>query len=38
MVKLYADLIDKGLRTLEQVPLRWRDDVEAELKRRHGDE
>lgn len=38
MVKLYADLIDKGLRTLEQVPLRWRADVEAELKRRHGDE
>jgi hypothetical protein len=38
MVNLYADLIDKGLRTLEQVPLRWRSDVEAELKRRHGED
>lgn len=37
MVKLYADLVDAGLRTIEQVPAKWRADVEAELRRRHGE-
>ena len=31
MVKLYYDLIKAGLRTIEQVPLRWRDEVRAML-------
>ena len=31
MVKLYYDLIKAGLRTIEQVPLRWRDEVQAIL-------
>ena len=31
MAKLYADLIFKGLKTLEDVPLRWRTQVEALL-------
>lgn len=38
MVNLYADLIEKGKRTLDQVPLRWRADVEKELERRKGEE
>lgn len=37
MVKIYADLIDKGEWTLERVPLKWREAVEEELKRRHGE-
>ncbi len=36
MVNLYADLIEKGLRTIEQVPLRWRAAVQEELDRRAG--
>ena len=31
MVKVYADLIRKGLRTLEQVPEKLRAEVEALL-------
>ena len=38
MVKVYADLIEKGLRTLEQVPERIREGVKEELERRgHAD-
>lgn len=29
MAKLYKDLIDKGLKTLGDVPMRWRDEVAA---------
>lgn len=29
MAKLYYDLIKAGLRTLEQVPVRWRAEVQA---------
>jgi len=32
MVKLYVDLINKGLRTLEDVPTKWRKAVEEALK------
>lgn len=32
MAKVYADLIRKGLKTLEQVPERIRAEVEAILK------
>ena len=35
MVNLYADLIEAGLKTIEQVPTRWRADVQAELDRRN---
>lgn len=31
MVKLYVDLIKKGLRTIDQVPTKWRADVQAQL-------
>lgn len=31
MAKLYYDLIKAGLRTIDQVPLRWRDEVKAML-------
>lgn len=34
MVKLYATLIEKGLKTIEDVPLRIRAEVEQELERR----
>ncbi len=29
MAKLYADLISKKLKTLDDVPARWREEVEA---------
>lgn len=29
MAKLYYDLIKKGLRTIDEVPMRWRADVQA---------
>ena len=32
MVKLYVDLIKKGLRTLADVPEKWRKAVEDALK------
>jgi len=32
MVKLYVDLIKKGLRTLADVPEKWKKDVEAALQ------
>lgn len=32
MVQLYVDLIRKGLRTIDQVPERWREAVAAELE------
>jgi len=31
MAKVYYDLIQKGLRTIQDVPLRWRDEVQALL-------
>lgn len=31
MAKLYYDLIKAGLRAIEQVPLRWRDEVQSML-------
>lgn len=34
MVKVYADLIIKGEKTLEEVPLRLREQVRQELIRR----
>lgn len=34
MHKIYADLIIKGLKTIEDVPLRIRDKVKQELIRR----
>lgn len=35
MVNLYLDLIHKGLKTLEDVPLRWRGEVAALLEVGH---
>ena len=32
MAKLYVDLIRKGLKTIDDVPLRCRDDVQALLE------
>ncbi|MBS5134830.1 MAG: ASCH domain-containing protein [Oscillospiraceae bacterium] len=32
MVQLYVDLIHKGLRTIDQVPERWREEVRAALE------
>ena len=29
MAKVYYDLIAKGLKTIDEVPLRWRADVQA---------
>ena len=34
MVKIYVDLINRGLKTLEDVPARWREAVKAALKAR----
>lgn len=34
MDKIYADLIEKGLKTIENVPLRIRDKVKKELIKR----
>jgi len=34
MVAVYADLIENGKRTLDQVPLKWREAVREELIRR----
>jgi hypothetical protein len=31
MAKIYYDLIRKGLRTIDDVPLRWSDEVQALL-------
>lgn len=31
MAKIYVDLIKKKLRTIEQVPAAWRDEVEKLL-------
>ncbi len=28
MAKIYYDLIKAGLRTIDEVPIRWRDDVQ----------
>lgn len=33
MVKLYVEFILSGELSIEQVPLRWRDSVENELKK-----
>lgn len=32
MAKIYANLIRKGLKTIEDVPEKWRADVEALLE------
>ena len=32
MSKLYVDLIRKGLKTIDDVPRRWRDEVRALLE------
>ena len=32
MVKIYVDLINRGLKTLEDVPARWREAVKAALE------
>jgi len=32
MAKLYYDLIQKGLKTIEDVPVRWRDAVKKLLE------
>ncbi|WMM24035.1 CD1375 family protein [Tissierella sp. MB52-C2] len=32
MAKIYLDLISKKLRTLEQVPATWKDEVERLMK------
>lgn len=34
MVKVYADLIEKGLKTIDQVPTLWRAKVIEELNKR----
>lgn len=31
MAKIYYDLIKKGLKTIDDVPIRWRDEVQALL-------
>jgi len=31
MAKIYYDLIQKNLRTIEDVPLRWKDETQALL-------
>lgn len=33
MVKLYVDLIKKGLKTIDDVPVKWREDVRKELEK-----
>lgn len=33
MVKLYVDLIRKGLRTVDQVPTQWREAVRTECEK-----
>lgn len=38
MDKIYADLIEKGLKTIENVPLRIRERVKQELIRRGRDD
>ena len=32
MVQLYVDLINRGLKTLEDVPVKWRDEVRKALE------
>mgnify|MGYP006928561808 CR=1 FL=1 len=32
MAKIYYDLIKKGLRTIDDVPTRWREEVEKMLE------
>ncbi len=34
MVKIYVDLINRGLKTIEDVPERWREAVIAALEAR----
>ena len=34
MVKIYVDLINRGLKTIEDVPARWREAVLAALEAR----
>ena len=38
MHNIYADLIEKGLKTIENVPLRIREKVKQELIRRGRDD
>jgi len=37
MAKVYADLIEKGLKTVDDVPASLRPEVEAILAERHTD-
>ena len=32
MAQIYYNLIKKGLKTIDDVPLKWRDDVQAMLE------
>ena len=32
MTKIYYNLIKKGLKTIDNVPLKWRDDVQAMIE------
>lgn len=34
MVKIFVDLINRGLKTIEEVPARWREAVLAALEAR----
>lgn len=38
MAKIYYDLINKELRTIEQVPINWRAEVQAMLDADKSDE
>ena len=31
MVKVYVNLIKKGMKTIDDVPAKWRDEVKKEL-------
>lgn len=37
MVDIYVDLINSGHRTIEQVPVLWRADVQAKLDKQAED-
>ena len=38
MAQIYYNLIKKGLRTIEDVPPRWRDEVQALLDAGQGED
>lgn len=37
MVEIYFDLIKKNLYTVEQVPMRWREEVQSMLDKDQGE-